>query len=314
MALKINECIEQLQGRNEELRRLKREIHEEYTKLKNVNAINMEKILDFRFNFPKIWESQIENKVKHSVDITIQGKIQETNSKLKPLVKIHDEKVERLKNEMDYLNRELRIQINKTREQKQFWIQLRRELNLYPNIDDVKDANNEEFIKVWFIENKDMSNTHSSNSKNDYDNNDDDKTTEGYSSNNENKQCSTEKSPQKNEEKSIWNIYKTITYLRYELESEENTYDVMEDINGRYKKDVIEFRNKLPKFFQKIKCMDMAVENLDGEDVERLKKKITQVEHEVEIKKIKLEEEKTVKAELQAEMALFPRDNITQEE
>ena len=89
MALKINECIEQLQGRNEELRRLKREIHEEYTKLKNVNAINMEKILDFRFNFPKIWESQIENKVKHSVDITIQ----ETNSKLKPLVKIHDEKV-----------------------------------------------------------------------------------------------------------------------------------------------------------------------------------------------------------------------------
>ena len=58
----------------------------------------------------------------------------------------------------------------------------------------------------------------------------------------------------------------------------------------------------------------MAVEKLDGEDVERLKKKITQVENEVEIKKIKLEEEKTVKAELQAEMALFPRDNITQEE
>ena len=98
MALNIKECIEQLQGRNEELRRLKREIHEEYTKLKNVNAINMEKILEFRMNFPKIWESQIEHEVKHSVDITIQGEIQETNSKLKPLVKIHDEKIERLKN------------------------------------------------------------------------------------------------------------------------------------------------------------------------------------------------------------------------
>ena len=174
-----------------------------------------------------------------------------------------------------------------------------------------------------------MSNINSSNSKNDRDSDDsdddDDKTTEGYSSdadktaesyssNNENKQCSTEKSLQKNEEKSIRNICKTITYLRYELEFEERTYDVMEDINGRYKKDVIEFRNKLPKFFQKIKCMDMAVEKLDGEDVERLKKKITQLENEVEIKKIELEEEKTVKAELEAEMALFPRDNITQEE
>ena len=60
----------------------------------------------------------------------------------------------------------------------------------------------------------------------------------------------------------------------------------------------------------------MAVEKLDddNEDVERLKKKITQVENEVEIKKIKLDEEQTLKAELEAEMALFPGENMTQEE
>ena len=34
----------------------------------------------------------------------------------------------------------------------------------------------------------------------------------------------------------------------------------------------------------------------------------------LKFKKIELEEEKTVKAELEAEMALFTRDNITQEE
>ena len=330
MTLNTNYSMEKLKERNEELRTLKGKIHEEYTKLKNVNAINMEKILDLRFNFPQIWESQIQHKVKHSVAIyddadiiEIQGKIQENNSNLNTLVKIYDEKVERLKNQMGYLNRELTLQKDKTKEQKQFWVKLRRELNLYPNVDDVKDADDEEFIKAWFIANKNMSNTPSSNSKNDHDG-DDDKTTEGYSSDadkttesyssDENQQCSTEKPLQKNEEKFIRNMCKSINHLRHELEFEECTYDVMKDINGRCKKDVIEFRNKLPKFFQKIKCMDMAVENLDGEDVERLKKKITQVENEVEIKKIKLEEEKTVKAELQAEMALFPRDNITQEE
>ena len=137
MSLNTNDCIEQLQGRNEQLRTLKREIQEEYTNIKDSNASMMEKILDLRFNFPKIWESQIEHKCKHSVAIyddvdiiTIQGKIEETNSKLKTLVKIHDEKVERLKNQMGYLNRELTLQKDKTKEQKQFWVKLRRELNL----------------------------------------------------------------------------------------------------------------------------------------------------------------------------------------
>ena len=93
MALNINECIEQLKVRNEELRTLKGKIHEEYTKLKNVNAINMLKILDFRLNFHQIWKSQVQHKVKHSLPIyddydipEIQVKIQENNSKLKKSV------------------------------------------------------------------------------------------------------------------------------------------------------------------------------------------------------------------------------------
>ena len=176
---------------------------------------------------------------------------------------------------MGYLNRELTLQKDKTKEQKQFWVKLRRELKMYPNVDDVKDPDDEVFMKAWFIANKIMSNTPSSANEDDhqtdydgddedgYDEYDDDKITEPFYSDHdddddESSPCSTEKPLQKNEEKLIRNMYKSINRLRHELEFEECTYDVMKDINGRCKKDVIEFRNKLPKFFQKIKCMDMA--------------------------------------------------------
>ena len=283
--------MEKLKVRNEELRTLKGKIHEEYTKLKNVNAINMEKILDFRLDFHQIWKSQIQHKVKHSVEIyddtditEIQGKIQENNSKLKTLVKIHDEKnddvdiqdmiqetkhnlktlveihdekVERLKHQMDYINRELRIQMDKTKEEKQLWVKLRRELKQYPNVEDVKDPDDEVFMQAWFIANKIIPNTTpSANEDNFDDNDDDDKITEPFHSDHddddnddENSQYSTEKPLQNDEEKFIMNMYKSINSLRHELTYEECAYEVVKNINEDCKREVIEFRNKLPKFF-----------------------------------------------------------------
>ena len=157
-------------------------------------------------------------------------------------------------------------------------VKLRRELSLYPNVDDVKDPDNEEFIKAWFIAKKNMSDTPSSDNEDDYDDDDedddkttepyssdDDKTTESYSSDDDDNKT-TEKPPQKNEENFIRNMCKCTPNLRYELQYEKSTCDVMKCINGRFKKEVIEFGNKLPKFFQRIKEMDMAVEKLDDDN------------------------------------------------
>ena len=91
----------------------------------------IDKILDLGIEFPKFWESQIEDKCKHSVAmygdvdiINIQRKIQETNEKLNTLLKKYDEEVERLTRQMGLLNRQITLRKNKTRNKNSFWLNL----------------------------------------------------------------------------------------------------------------------------------------------------------------------------------------------
>ena len=65
----------------------------------------------------------------------------------------------------------------------------------------------------------------------------------------------------------------------------------------------------------RIKILDLAVEELaDDEDVEKMKRRITQNENEIEIKIIKVEEKKIIKGEVEIEIGLFQTKNMSREQ
>ena len=162
----------------------------------------------------------------------------------------NEEKEERLKYQMDYINRQIRIQMDKTKEEKKLWVQLNRELKKYPNVKDVKDPDDEVFMKAWFIASEIIPNTTPSvnedNNQNDNDG-DDDKVTEPFHSDHddsdddddENSQYSTEKQLRNDEEKFIMNMHKCVNHLRNELRYEECVYEVVKNINEDCKRKVI---------------------------------------------------------------------------
>ena len=299
-----NKELMELCDRLKQLEKMKGGMKKHYNTIVDFNAMLSEKIIHKRFDFPHFYEREIEEKCKNVIPISehvniiaLERKIKETHDSLSTMVRKLDSEVERLGRKLELLEKQIKWQDDKNYEARKLMDYYKRELSLYPSLNKVCDSNDENYIYSWFNE---VMSLHSKKRK-DSDSlfeTSDESSSEKFSSEEEKNTSSplscSENTPQKIEtnykDMTVKMMCKLISNYTQKLLMSQNNFHVMKRINKGLKEDIIEKRNKLPRFYMRIKMLDMHVEKLDDddEDIYTMKRKLTLTETEIEIKKQKI--------------------------